>query len=186
MNLSSNQLQRFVILDRDGTIIEECNYLSDPDQVKLIPGAAEAMLGMRDDGLGVAVVTNQSGVGRGYFDLDRLEEIHERMCQLLENEGVHLDGIYFCPHTPYEACICRKPKPGMIDQAAKELKFNPSDCLVIGDLNTDIELGKNVGATTFLVATGYGTETARKQLSQPDYLVKDLLEASQVIRTLVS
>ena len=181
MTLGSNQPQRFAILDRDGTIIEECNYLSDPDQVQLIAGAAEAMRGMRDEGLGVAVVTNQSGVGRGYFDLVRLEEIHQRMCNLLEDEGVQLDGIYFCPHTPSEACICRKPKPGMIEQASKELKFNPAECLVVGDLETDIELGERVGATTFLVAT----KTARKQLSHPDYLVRDLLEASQVMRTLV-
>ncbi|MBC8281283.1 MAG: D-glycero-beta-D-manno-heptose 1,7-bisphosphate 7-phosphatase [Chloroflexi bacterium] len=186
MTLGSNQPQRFAILDRDGTIIEECNYLSNPDQVQLIPGAAEAIRGMRDGGMGVAVVTNQSGVGRGYFDLARLEEIHQRMCQMLEDEGVHLDGIYFCPHTPDDACNCRKPKPGMIEQAAKELKFDPADCLVVGDRESDIEMGQNVGATTFLVATGYGAETASKRLAQPDYLVNDLLEASQVMKTLVS
>jgi D-glycero-D-manno-heptose 1,7-bisphosphate phosphatase len=186
MTPDSEQLQRFAILDRDGTIIEERNYLSAPDQVQLIPGAAEAMRGMRNDGLGLAVVTNQSGVGRGYFDLDRLNEINQRMCQLLEMEGVRLDSIYFCPHTPDDSCNCRKPKPGMIEQAAKELKFDPAQCLVVGDRETDIELGQNVGATTFLVATGYGAETNSKQLAQPDYLVNDLLEASQVMRTLVS
>ena len=186
MTLGSNQPQRFAILDRDGTIIEECNYLSDPDQVQLITGAAEAMRGMRDEGLGVAVVTNQSGVGRGYFDLARLEDIHHRMCQLLEDEGVHLDGIYFCPHTPDDACNCRKPSSGMIKQAARELNFNPADCLVVGDRETDIEMGQNVGATTFLVATGYGAKTTSKRLAQPDYMVNDLLEASQVMKTLVS
>lgn len=186
MTLGSNPPQRFAILDRDGTIIEECNYLSDPDQVQLIAGAAEAMRGMRDEGLGVAVVTNQSGVGRGYFDLARLEDIHHRMCQLLEDEGVHLDGIYFCPHTPDDACNCRKPRSGMIKQAARELNFNPADCLVVGDRETDIEMGQNVGATTFLVATGYGAKTTSKRLAQPDYMVNDLLEASQVMKTLVS
>jgi len=186
MTPDCEQLQRFAILDRDGTIIEERNYLSAPDQVQLIPGAAEAMRGMRDDGLGLAVVTNQSGVGRGYFDLNRLNEINQRMCQLLEMEGVRLDSIYFCPHTPDDFCNCRKPKPGMIEQAAKELKFDPAQCLVVGDQETDIELGQNVGATTFLVATGYGSETNSKQLAQPDYMVNDLLEASQVMRTLVS
>jgi len=185
MTLDSKQLQRFAILDRDGTIIEERNYLSDPDQVKLIPGAAEALRGMREDGLGLTVVTNQSGVARGYFDLARLYEINQRMYQLLEIEGVYLDSIYFCPHTPDDACNCRKPKPGMIEQAAKELNFDPTQCLVVGDRETDIELGQNVGATTFLVATGYGAETNSKQLAQPDYLVNDLLEASQVMRTLV-
>jgi D-glycero-D-manno-heptose 1,7-bisphosphate phosphatase len=178
--------RRYVLIDRDGTIIEECHYLSDPGQVRLIPGSAEAMRTLGEQGLGLAVVTNQSGVGRGYFDLDRLEQINQRMCDLLGSEGVHLDGIYFCPHTPDDHCGCRKPRPGMIEQAAKELGFKPAQCMVVGDRETDIELGRNVGATTFLVQTGYGAETATNRSANPDYMVNNLLDAARVITTLVS
>ena len=178
--------RRYVLIDRDGTIIEECHYLSDPDQVRLIPGSAEAMRTLREQGLGMAIVTNQSGVGRGYFDLDRLEQINQRMCQLLASEGVHLDGIYFCPHTPDDLCGCRKPQPGMIEQARKELGFEPARCMVVGDRETDIELGRNVGATTFLVRTGYGTETANNRSANPDYIADNLLDAARLITSLIS
>jgi D-glycero-D-manno-heptose 1,7-bisphosphate phosphatase len=178
--------RRYVLIDRDGTIIEECHYLSDPDQVRLIPGSAEAMRTLREQGLGMAIVTNQSGVGRGYFDLDRLEQINQRMCQLLASEGVHLDGIYFCPHTPDDLCGCRKPQPGMIEQARKELGFEPARCMVVGDRETDIELGRNVGATTFLVRTGYGTETVNNRSANPDYIADNLLDAARLITSLIS
>ena len=92
--------QRFVILDRDGTIIVERCYLSDPAQVELIPGAGAALRQLSEIGLGLVVITNQSGIGRGYFDRSRLDLIHRRLCELLEAEGVRLDGIYTCPHVP--------------------------------------------------------------------------------------
>ena len=144
--------RRYVLIDRDGTIIEECHYLSDPCQVRLIPGSAEAMRKLREQGLGLAIVTNQSGVGRGYFDLERLEQINQRMCYLLASEGVHLDRIYFCPHTPDDDCGCRKPRTGMVEQAAKELGFKPAQCMVVGDRETDIELGRNVGGVAFYLS----------------------------------
>ena len=178
--------KRFVLLDRDGTINEERNYLSDPDQVELVSGSAQAIRMLREQGLGLVIVTNQSAVGRGYFDEARLDEVNQRLCQLLEAEGAYVDRIYFCPHLPEDNCRCRKPGTGMVEQAVRDFGFDPTLAMMVGDRDSDIELGQNVGATTFLVASGYGAGTAEDGKTNPDYAVKDLLEAANVILGLVS
>ena len=178
--------RRFVVLDRDGTIIVERQYLSDPRQVELIPGAASGLRQLSEMGLGLVVITNQSAVGRGFFDQARLDLIHQRLCELLNAEGVHLDGIYVCPHTPEDACPCRKPRPGLLELAAQELGFDPQACFVVGDKACDIELGQRVGATTFLARTGYGAQVAAESTVTPDYVVDDLWDAAQIIECLLS
>lgn len=178
--------KRFVILDRDGTIIAEKDYLSDPDDVELLPGAAEGLREMSSLGLGLIVMTNQSGVGRGYFDLDTLNVIHEKMIALLSDVGVSVDGIYFCPHRPDDSCLCRKPLPGMIEQAVRDLTFDPEKCFMIGDKPSDIEFGRNVGSVTFLTRTGYGPSTEKSNRSDPDFIVGDLNEAARIIRLLLA
>jgi D-glycero-D-manno-heptose 1,7-bisphosphate phosphatase len=166
--------RRFVLLDRDGTIIIEREYLSDPQQVELVPGASETLRRLRQIGLGLAVITNQSGVGRGYCDAGRVALVHERMCALLAAEGAHLDGIYVCPHTPEDGCSCRKPNPGLAEMAAKDLGFDLGAVFVIGDKRSDIEMGQRLGATTILVRTGYGAEVAGSRTVSPDFIVNDL------------
>jgi D-glycero-D-manno-heptose 1,7-bisphosphate phosphatase len=173
--------RRFVVLDRDGTIIVERHYLSDPEQVALLPMVASGLRQLREMGLGLVVVTNQSGIGRGFFDTTRLALIHRRLCALLKRDGIQLDGIYFCPHTPEDDCVCRKPKTGLLERAAKELDFDPEDSFVIGDKPCDIELGQRVGAATFLVRTGYGAQVAADPTVSPDYVVDGVWEAAQVI-----
>ena len=173
--------RRFVVLDRDGTINFERDYLSSPDQVELLPHACEGLRAMRALGLGLVVVTNQSAVGRGYFDLARLEEIHARLRELLAREGVELDGIFVCPHTPSDGCECRKPLPGLLQRAAAELGFSPRECFVIGDKPCDIDLGKAVGATTVLVRTGYGAEHETAGTAAADFVADDLRAAAQWI-----
>lgn len=173
--------RQFVLLDRDGTIIVDRHYLSDPAQVELLPGAAEGLRRLQDLGFGLVVVTNQSGIGRGYFDEAQLARIHQRMNALLQGEQIWLKGIYFCPHRPEEYCSCRKPEPGLVFAAASELGFEPSACVVIGDKPSDIELGRRIRAVTFLVRTGYGNESANEVACQPDYIVDGLNEASQII-----
>ena len=177
---------RFVALDRDGTLIEEQHYLSDPDKVRLAPGAAQGLRLLREMGVGLVVLTNQSAVGRGFLDMARLELIHQRLLSLLEAEGVRLDGIYYCPHTPQDDCLCRKPSPGLMELAAAELGFDPKECFVIGDKPCDIELGQRVGAITFLAQTGYGAQVAREATASPDYTVADLQEAAQVIQRILN
>src|SRR5208337_2615106 len=163
----------FVVLDRDGTIIVERRYLTAPEQVELLPGAAEGLRAMRALGLGLVVVTNQSAVGRGYFDRNRLDEIHARLRELLATEGVTLDGVYVCPHRPEDGCLCRKPLPALLEQAARELGFDCRDCFVVGDKPCDIEMGQAAGATTLLVRTGYGAEHEANQAVKPDYVADD-------------
>jgi D-glycero-D-manno-heptose 1,7-bisphosphate phosphatase len=177
--------RQFVVLDRDGTIIVERHYLSDPLEIEFLPGAVTGLRTLRALGLGLVVVTNQSAVGRGIFDEGRLDLIHRRLCALLQAEGIQLEGIYFCPHRPDADCSCRKPKPTLIERAAKDLDFDLQASFVIGDKPADIEMGRQVKATTFLVRTGYGAEFADDPAVRPDYVADDLSSAAQMIQRLV-
>src|SRR6266849_6362832 len=124
---------RFALLDRDGTIIHERHYLANPADVELLPGAAQGLRQLRRLGFGLLIVTNQSGLARGYFDQPQLERIHARMCDLLTVAGVTLDGIYVCPHLPEAQCRCRKPRPGLAERAVAEHRFDPTQAIVVGD-----------------------------------------------------
>jgi D-glycero-D-manno-heptose 1,7-bisphosphate phosphatase len=177
--------RRFVLLDRDGTVIVERNYLSDPDQVELIPGAAEALRRLAARGLGLVLVTNQSGIGRGYFDEARLAEIHQRLTGMLRAERVELDGIYVCPHHPDLACACRKPRTALVLRAAQELGFDAAACFVVGDMASDVQLGRALGATTLLVRTGHGAAALASGAPGADYVVADLAAAADRIEALL-
>jgi D-glycero-D-manno-heptose 1,7-bisphosphate phosphatase len=178
--------RRFVLLDRDGTLIVEKHYLSDPDQVELIEGAADGLRRLAARGLGLVIVTNQSGIGRGYFDAARVSEVHARMLRELRAEGVELDGIFVCPHHPDEQCACRKPRTGLVLQAAAELGFEPSRAFVVGDMASDVGLGRALGATTLLVRTGHGAATLARGEARPHHVVEDFREAAQRIESLLT
>ena len=171
--------KRFVLIDRDGTINVEKHYLSDPDQLELYPGIGPALKRLQDAGFGLAVLTNQSGVARGYFDLDRLTQIHDRLRALLAAEGVTVDGIYICPHGPDDDCACRKPLPGMVEQAVAEHGFDPAQAFMIGDKEVDVDLGHAVGAVSFLVRTGHGAKYVDG--TKAEYVVDDLAAAVAII-----
>ena len=181
-----NPERRFVILDRDGTIIEEREYLSDPEQVTLIPGAGAALRELRRMGYGLIVITNQSGIGRGFFDLGQLQRVHKRLEELLQSEGIHLDGLYVCPHSPDDDCACRKPKLGLLQKAGRDLDFSIASSIVIGDKASDIEMGRMAGALTFLARTGYGSQVSTEEVVEPDFIVNDLSSATESIRNLLS
>lgn len=174
-------MAKLVVLDRDGTIMVDKHYLGDPGQVELLNNAAEGICKLRGAGLKVVMVTNQSGVNRGYFDLQTLERVHQRLLSLLQLHGADLDAIYFCPHTPEENCACRKPEIGLLKQVVRDFNVNMADLIIIGDNSCDIEMGHRVGAITFLVTTGCGVEVLRDASTKPDYVVADLLEAANVI-----
>jgi D-glycero-D-manno-heptose 1,7-bisphosphate phosphatase len=178
--------RRFVVLDRDGTLIVEKHYLSDPDAVELIEGAGAALRRLAALGLGLVVVTNQSGVGRGLFSHERLAEVHGRLEVLLAAEGVRLAGIYFCPHHPDLGCACRKPRTALLERAARDLGFELRRAFVVGDLASDVDLGRAVGATTVLVRTGHGTREIAAGVVRPDHVVGDLAEAAELIERLVA
>jgi D-glycero-D-manno-heptose 1,7-bisphosphate phosphatase len=165
--MGEEKRQTAVFLDRDGTINEEVGYLDHPEKLKLIPGAAEAIRLINASGMKAVVVTNQSGVARGFFDEGIVGAVHARLRELLLSEGGFLDGIYFCPHHPMEglgryllSCNCRKPAPGLIIQAAAELNLDPAGSYMVGDTLNDIEAGERVGTRGVLVRTGYGAESA--------------------------
>jgi histidinol-phosphate phosphatase family protein len=173
--------RRFVVLDRDGTIIVERHHLSDPAGVELIPGAAAALRDLGALDLGLIAVTNQSVVGRGGLDEPTLERIHERLRSALAAEGARLDGIFVCPHRPEDGCSCRKPRTGLLERAARELGFVPRDCIIIGDKVCDLALGRAVGARTILVRTGYGASAGPDALAAADHIVDDLAAAARLI-----
>jgi phosphoheptose isomerase len=176
--------KRFAIVDRDGTIIVEKKYLSSPDQVELLPNAAGSLKRLREMGLGIVIMSNQSGVGRGYFGMADVERVNLRVSELLAETGAGADAIYICPHTPEDRCACRKPELGLVTQAARDFGFDPAKAFVIGDKTCDIDLGRNCGATTFLVETGYGREHLANGWATPDLVVRDLAEAADCIHAI--
>jgi histidinol-phosphate phosphatase family protein len=177
--------RRVALLDRDGTVIAERRYLATPDGVELLPGAAEGLRRLAGLGVGLVVVTNQSGLSRGYFDRPTLDAINQRMRELLAAAGVTLDALYVCPHTEDDGCDCRKPRPGLVRRAAAELDFDPAEAFVLGDKACDVDLGRAVGATTFLLRTGYGGRMPAEVQARAHYVVDDLAQAAEVIAAIV-
>jgi D-glycero-D-manno-heptose 1,7-bisphosphate phosphatase len=177
-----------VFLDRDGTINEEMGYINHPDRFILIPGTAGAIKRLNDAEVLTVVVTNQSGVAQGYFTEDLLLQVLDKMKRLLEEEGASLDGLYYCPHHPTtgppeykKACQCRKPQPGMIEQAAAELPIDLARSYCVGDRIKDIYFAHKLGLKSVLVLTGYGHgeyEYQRDQWTeQPEHIAANLAEA---------
>ena len=161
--------QAAVFLDRDGTINEEVGYLDRLDNLRLLPGASEAIRRINAGGMKAVVITNQSGVARGLYDEAFVSKTHALLRELLRRAGAHLDGIYFCPHHPREGrgeylrvCDCRKPAPGLILRAEEELGLDLSHSWMIGDTLNDIEAGTRAGVRRILVRTGMGEEELRK------------------------
>jgi D-glycero-D-manno-heptose 1,7-bisphosphate phosphatase len=179
--------RRYVLLDRDGTINADRHYLATPDGLELLPNALAGLQRITKLGLGLVVVSNQSGLSRGYIEPAALAAIHDRLRLVLADGGVALDGIYFCPHVDADDCACRKPRPGLVRQAAADLGFDPGDAFVIGDKACDIDLGRAVGATTFLVRTGYGCQVDPEAAGRAHHIVADLVQAADVMeKTLTS
>ncbi len=177
-----------VFVDRDGTLNEEVGYVNHIDRFRLFPWAAPAVRKLNEAALPVVVVTNQSGVARGYFPESLVLEIHHRLQAELNLAGAHLDGIYYCPHHPEgkvrafrQSCACRKPHPGMLHRAAASLSLDLAASFVVSDRYQDILMGARVGARGVLLLTGYGKGEVlyHKDLwpAQPDYIAVDLLAA---------
>lgn len=175
-------MERLVLIDRDGTINVERHYLSSPEQIELFPETVAGIKLLRELGFKIAVVTNQSAIGRGIFDLQRLNEIHSRLHEILAEAETKVDAVYFCPHIPEDECKCRKPKTEMATKAAGLFESDLSKSFVIGDNVCDIELGNNVNATTILVKTGYGRRVLEEKNTKPDYVVENLMEAANLIK----
>ena len=181
--------RRAVFLDRDGVIVEEVNFLHRVEDLRLLPGAAQAIRKLNLSRCLAIVVTNQSVVARNLCTLDQLEEIHARMRGLLDAEGARLDAVYFCPHHPgtgalganreFEVeCDCRKPKTGMIERAKRDFSIDLAHSFMIGDTPADIQCGRNAGLGTIAVRTGHPWPAS---VEAPDRFCEDLAEAVELI-----
>jgi len=182
-----------VFLDRDGTINEEMGYINHIDRFVLLPGAGAAIRRINESGFKAVVVTNQSGAARGYFPAELIDRVHQKLLDLLNEEGAFLDGIYTCTHGPVEkegtsrSCDCRKPGIALMTQAAEELKLDLQRSYVVGDRFKDIEMARNGGARAILVMTGYGKGELEffgpNSKVQPDFVAEDLGKAVEWILT---
>ncbi|MFC1523000.1 D-glycero-alpha-D-manno-heptose-1,7-bisphosphate 7-phosphatase [Elusimicrobiota bacterium] len=148
-----------VFVDRDGTLMHEAHYISDPRKVRLYKDVDKSLVALRKAGFLVIILSNQSGIGRGWVTRNEVKLVNRRMLKLLRKSvKADIDAIYYCPHAPQDGCKCRKPKTMLIKTAQKRFNIDLKRSFLIGDKNTDIELGFNVGAKTILVMTGYGRE----------------------------
>ena len=166
-------MRRAVFLDRDGTIMEEVGYCSDPAQVLVYDGAREAIQRLRDAGFLIVVITNQSGIGHGFITEPQYRKVHAEMIGQLH--PVPIDAVYYSTETPENASPRRKPNPGMVLEAQAEFDIDLPRSYFVGDRAGDVECGRNSGTRTVLVDTGYGLQTAE---CSPDFRAKDLVEAA--------
>jgi D-glycero-D-manno-heptose 1,7-bisphosphate phosphatase len=168
-----------LFLDRDGTLIEERHFLTDPRQVRLLAGVPQALKRLRRSGFKVVVVSNQSGVGRGFISGSQLRHVNRRFLQLLKRQKADIDGLYWCPHAPSARCACRKPKLGMVKRAARDLGVSWKGSISVGDRPSDVKLGQRTGGLGVLVLTGYGKEWEKN--SGADRVERNFKQAVQWI-----
>lgn len=190
--MSANTKRRAVFLDRDGTVADEVGYVNHISRFRLYPWSAEAIRKINAAGLAAVVVTNQAGVARGYFPEELIRQVNERMKQELTAAGARLDGVYYCPHHPEvgeppyrQRCACRKPQPGMLEQAARELNLALPGSVVVTDRYMEVEMAHKLGLRGCLVLTGYGRGELEYQQhkwrQRPDWIAENLLEAVEKI-----
>jgi D-glycero-D-manno-heptose 1,7-bisphosphate phosphatase len=185
-------MNKAVFLDRDGTVNEEAGYLDDLSKLRLLPGAGAAIKRLNEAGFQVVLVTNQSGVARGYFPESLVHDAHSLLCKMLKSEGARIDAIYYCPHHPKAGnshytvdCECRKPKTGLIDRAVKELDIDRGHSYMVGDKWSDIELAQRAGVHAVLVRSGFTPDdpgnNRPERVHDPDFIAPGLTEASEWI-----
>jgi D-glycero-D-manno-heptose 1,7-bisphosphate phosphatase len=167
--------KRAVFLDRDGTLMEEVHFCADPAQVRAIPGAAEILAELRRRGWINIMITNQSGIGRGFFTVDDYRAVN---AELFRQLGQTIDDAYYCPDHPDSATDRRKPGTGMVEEARRDHQIATEKSWFVGDKDTDVLCGRKVGCKTILVLTGYGRDHGD---CAPDFVAKDVVEAAQII-----
>ncbi len=173
-----NSNKKAIFIDRDGTLIEEVNFLSRLEDLRFYDYTDEAIRLLKDNGFLVIVVTNQSGIGREIFAESAMHDIH---AQIQTNLNEKLDAFYFCPHLPTDGCACRKPNLGMIEAACANFAIDLENSWIVGDKAIDVETGFNARIKTALVLTGYGEKAVKELKRKPDVIAENLLEAAKLI-----
>lgn len=173
---------KYLFIDRDGVINKdpggwtEHSYVTEHSEFKFIPGALEALKMLNENGVKVIVISNQAGVGKGYFTEERLDEINSAMVKEIEKKGGKIEESFYCIHRKEDNCGCRKPRTGLIESAAKKYGINPKETYFIGDSEVDVEAGKKIGAKTIFVLSGKTSKDEMERWkNKPDHIFKDLL-----------
>ena len=174
------KMQPAIFLDRDGTINREIGYLSEPEKFELLPNALAGLKKMQEFGYRLVIVTNQGGIGLGYFTKEDFYRVNKKMLTEVSQVGITIDKIYFCPHSKSENCPCRKPEIGLILRAKQELNLDLSHSFFIGDSEIDIQAGTRAGMKMILIESELLSDAASLEI-KPDFIVRDLLEAAEVI-----
>lgn len=182
-------MNKAIFIDKDGTLIHDVPYNVNPGLITLQPGALEALRFLQLQGYLIVIISNQPGVAHGFFKESELETVKETIAGLLQQGGIELAGFYYCPHSPNgnvpkytTSCSCRKPRPGLILKAARELNIDKSRSWMIGDILHDIEAGKRAGCRTILLNNGNETEWQINEFRTPDKMVTGLIEAARFIQ----
>jgi D,D-heptose 1,7-bisphosphate phosphatase len=177
-----------VFLDKDGTLIPDIPYNVDTKKVTLSDGVVEGLQVLQSHGYLLVVVSNQSGIARGYFSIEQLNAVKERITRMCSNVGIYLDGFYYCPHHPDgiisgydQECDCRKPNPGLLLKAANDMDIDLSSSWMIGDILHDVEAGHRAGCKSILINNGNETEWKPGEYRMPEFFAKDLTEAAKYI-----
>ena len=169
-----------IFLDRDGTINKDIEYLHESEKFQLIPNVLHGLKKMQNMGYRLIIITNQAGIGLGYFTKEDFYSVNRKMFRMFSEESINIDKIYFCPHNITDNCDCRKPKTGLIEQAKKDLNLDWDHSYMIGDKTADIQTGLNAGLKTILVKTGTAGKDREYQIKS-DYVAKNLLDAANWI-----
>jgi len=169
-----------IFLDRDGVLIVEKDFLVNPDDVEFYPETIEALNSIKN-GYFKIVISNQSGVARGYFTSEDVKRVNSEISKMLGGKGIFIDAWFFCPHGPEDNCACRKPRPGMILEAAEKMNIDLENSWIIGDKSSDIEAGKASRIKTILVKTGYGGAESGSKNIDPDFTALNIREAIDYI-----
>lgn len=175
-------MKQAVFLDRDGTINVDTGYLGNPDELVLIRGAKEGVRLLKKNGFFVFIITNQSGVGRGYFSLEDLKLVNNKVLDEFSKDGIKIDDVYYCPHHPKDKCKCRKPNTKLVADVAKKFNINLKYSYFVGDKLIDVQTGKNAGCKAILInADNSSLIESEDDWTQPNFIAKDLREAARWI-----
>lgn len=172
---------KVVFLDKDGTLIPDVPYNVNPQLISIEKNSVEGLKRLQDNGFALIIVSNQAGIGKGFFKEDDLLQVEKRLKELLKEEGIDLNAFYYCPHTNEDNCWCRKPQPGMFLKASEDFKINLLESWMIGDILNDVEAGNRAGCKTILIDNGNETEWIINEYRKPNFKVKHINEAAEII-----